>query len=150
MKMRNRHGGSSGSKAEVLLTPLIDCVFLLIVFFLVTSMLKRFERQIPINLAETSAAVAKTAHEEAYWVAIDVEGRLYQPGERDGNNLISFAPVADPTEFLKKIAREHGLESPVELIVERETPFQTVIKTIDQMELLGFRSVRTRIRDGKL
>lgn len=150
MRMRNRHGRESGGRAEVILTPLIDCVFLLIVFFLVTSMFKRFERQIPINLAESSASVAETAHEEALLLGINTRGHLFQESHRNPRGHVQFVPVPNPGEFFSTLASEKGLDQPIELIVERETPFQTVIKTIDLMELQGFRNVRSRVRAGNL
>jgi len=52
-----------GSDEAVAMSPLIDCVFLLLIFFLVTSMLKRKEMLIPIRLPDQSAAVADAAAE---------------------------------------------------------------------------------------
>ena len=37
-------------KVEVQMSPLIDCVFLLLIFFLVTTMMKKWEMQIPLTL----------------------------------------------------------------------------------------------------
>ncbi|MCS2307995.1 biopolymer transporter ExbD [Bacteroides thetaiotaomicron] len=37
-------------KVEVQMSPLIDCVFLLLIFFLVTTMMKKWEMQIPLSL----------------------------------------------------------------------------------------------------
>ena len=36
-------------KVEVQMSPLIDCVFLLLIFFLVTTMMKKWEMQIPLS-----------------------------------------------------------------------------------------------------
>ena len=36
-------------KVEVQMSPLIDCVFLLLIFFLVTTMMKKWEMQIPLT-----------------------------------------------------------------------------------------------------
>ena len=38
-------------KVEVQMSPLIDCVFLLLIFFLVTTMMKKWEMQIPLTLS---------------------------------------------------------------------------------------------------
>ncbi len=136
--------------SEVNMTPLIDCVFLLLVFFLVTSMLKRKERQIPMTLADTSAAVAEEAREEATLIALSEGGVLHQATTRTSRGVQRFEPAPDAAALLKEIADKQGLNSPLELIVQREAPFQTVINTIDLIELQGFTNVRTRVRDGDL
>ena len=38
------------SAVEVQLTPLIDCVFLLLIFFLVSSQLKKVEKRLEVDL----------------------------------------------------------------------------------------------------
>jgi len=63
--MRMRRKRKSGGEAEVMLSPLIDCVFLLLIFFLVTSIIKRYERQIPVTLADPTASVSRRAGHRA-------------------------------------------------------------------------------------
>ena len=46
------------SAVEVQLTPLIDCVFLLLIFFLVSSQLKKVEKRLEVDLPR--AHVVKT------------------------------------------------------------------------------------------
>ena len=36
-------------KVDIQMSPLIDCVFLLLIFFLVTTMMKKWEMQIPLS-----------------------------------------------------------------------------------------------------
>ena len=55
--MKKRQLRRDSGNCEVILSPLIDCVFLLLIFFLVTSMIKRFERQIPVNLSDGTSAI---------------------------------------------------------------------------------------------
>ncbi|MEX2607205.1 MAG: biopolymer transporter ExbD [Kiritimatiellia bacterium] len=136
-----------GDDAEVLLTPLIDCVFLLIVFFLVTSMFKRFERQIPVQLADSSASVAEQPREDALKIGLTRDGFLMRPAQRGGRGVLTYRRVDDAAAHLKALADEYGIERPLEVLVHRETPFQTVVDTLDLTELQGFRNVRTRVTD---
>ena len=43
-------------KPEVSLTSMMDCIFLMLIFFLVSSQLKKIEREIPIELPESDVA----------------------------------------------------------------------------------------------
>lgn len=44
-------------KVDIQMSPLIDCVFLLLIFFLVTTMMKKWEMQIPLSLPEDRKSV---------------------------------------------------------------------------------------------
>jgi biopolymer transport protein ExbD len=140
-----------GSEAGVDLSPLIDCVFLLLIFFLVTRMLKRFERQIPINLADASATVGVTADPAATIIGIDAAGNVYLPDGRGRRGSLRFKQVPDG-DVLRTLSdlRTASDGRPVELQVETETPFQTVIDVVDLLEDLGFDNVRSRTRESSL
>ena len=50
----------SDSDDEVQMAPLIDCVFLLLIFFLVATKLKKVEPEVPIELPVSGAAIERT------------------------------------------------------------------------------------------
>ena len=63
-------------KVEVQMSPLIDCVFLLLIFFLVTTMMKKWEMQIPLTLPTMTSSLSTTrAGEEA--VIIAIRGKVF-------------------------------------------------------------------------
>ena len=133
------------------MTPLIDCVFLLLIFFLVTSMIKRYERMIPVTLADPTAAVSREAHADAYLLGLNREGVVYrQSGQSTKTGVVQFEPVGDLPGMLRAFIAERGADAPVELVVEEQTPFQTVIEVLDTLQHHGLERVRSRIRDGKL
>ena len=47
-------------KVDIQMSPLIDCVFLLLIFFLVTTMMKKWEMQIPLSLPEMTSSLSTT------------------------------------------------------------------------------------------
>ena len=66
-------------KVEVQMSPLIDCVFLLLIFFLVTTMMKKWEMQIPLTLPTMTSSLSTTrAGEEAVIIAVDEKKNVYQ------------------------------------------------------------------------
>jgi biopolymer transport protein ExbD len=54
----------TGEDIGIPLSSLIDCVFLLLIFFLVTTMLKRKETIIPVVMPEATSSLSAEAHEE--------------------------------------------------------------------------------------
>jgi len=72
---------------EVQMAPLIDAVFLLLIFFLVSSQMKKVERELPIELPRATATVEVKAAPALTTVSIDKFGDIYvnsQPVGHDG------------------------------------------------------------------
>jgi len=70
--------------AEVNLTPLIDVVFLLLIFFMVTTTFDR-DAKIKINLPTTTNAVSET-QKETLEILIDNQGKYFVDGKEVLNN----------------------------------------------------------------
>lgn len=64
------------------MTPMIDCVFLLLIFFLVASKFEEEERQMNISLPQASEAVPKTIRPKELIVNVTQEGHYYVAGQR--------------------------------------------------------------------
>lgn len=148
MKKRQRRRNSAN--CEVILSPLIDCVFLLLIFFLVTSMIKRFERQIPVNLSDGTSSISIEANEDSFPIGVSRAGVMYGPDTADHYGVMRFKPLGDPDGFLRAVLAERSSDAPVTVNVEKGTRFQEVIKAQDRLEILGFKQVRFRIRDAAL
>lgn len=72
------------------MTPLIDVVFLLLIFFLVTSrfaddeqmsQMSPVERELEISLPDSSEAVPLTSEQQTMFVTVSAEGRYFLDGE---------------------------------------------------------------------
>ena len=122
----------SGRKEEldVNITPLIDVVFLLLIFFMVSTTFER-ESEIEIVLPQ-AAANAVPAEDSALEVTIDAEGTFYVNGKRVINTQI---------ETLKKAMKQAAgdrKEPPIILSADAQTPHQAVITVMDAARQLGF------------
>ncbi len=148
--MRMRKKKKSVGEAEVMLSPLIDCVFLLLIFFLVTSIIKRYERQIPVTLADPTAAVSQEVRSDVYQLGLSVTGKVYREAGRDELGIVRFQPVDDLPVLLSELTASGAADTPIELVVEEQTPFQHVIDLIDTLQEAGLTQVRSRVRDGDL
>ncbi|MEX2607960.1 MAG: biopolymer transporter ExbD [Kiritimatiellia bacterium] len=133
--------------AAVILSPLIDCVFLLLIFFLVTSMIKRYERMIPVKLADASALPAANAVDEVFRLAVSREGNIHAQTGRGSWGAFRFAGIGEPADFFADLLKQYGPDYAIEVRVQRGTPFQTVIYYQDYLEDALFRNVSFRVMD---
>lgn len=120
---------SEREQPDVNLTPLIDVVFLLLIFFMVSTTFER-ETQISVELPE-AAGDALEAEPQVVEITIDREGRYFVNRQEVVNTQI---------ETLKRAIREvaEGLEEPqVILSADQKTPHQAVITAMDAARQVG-------------
>ena len=144
--MRIDFGGDD--RPDVQMSPLIDCVFLLLLFVLVTTMMKKWELQIPLSVPPMSASLSATrASAESVILSVDASGRVYHVTGHDaytGENV--FEPVADPDAFLADLREREGTQARIDVAAFRDVPVSTVIALFDRCQIHGFS--RTRVRLG--
>lgn len=63
--------------ASISLTPLVDIIFLLIIFFLVSSTFEKGEQKLGINLPSTKGGETSKEKPEAWVILIDHKGRFF-------------------------------------------------------------------------
>ncbi len=63
------------------LTPLIDVVFFLLVFFLVATRFEEEDKNLPVSLPSASNAVPLTVEPQEIVINVDEEGRYYADGQ---------------------------------------------------------------------
>ena len=82
------------------LTPLIDIVFLLLIFFLVATRFAEEERELDVMLPEASEAQPLTSKPREMFINIDQEGRFYVTGKildlTELNQVLKTAWVNNP------------------------------------------------------
>jgi len=144
---RLRRRRRSEPEIEVDLSPLIDCVFLLLIFFLVTTMLKKLEKQIPVVLPDYTVALAPVAESEVIVYAITEDKGILRAnkGKRSIEGL-SYRRIQSFETDLKELAAENGTDVEIRIDTEREVPVQTVVDTLDTLASVGFEKVGVRLR----
>lgn len=151
--MRRRRRLPTDDEADVPMSPLIDCVFLLLIFFLVTTMLKRKESLIPIKLPDQTSAVAEKAEDETLILGLTTDGQVLKALDKRGRDgELQYAVVEDLAAHLKSLIDNEGpavLQRPLRIDADRETPFQTAINTLDICKLQGFVDVGIKTRGAK-
>lgn len=111
------------------LTPLIDVVFLLLIFFMVSTSFEKTSK-LKIDLPEASN---KTQQQEnlKIVIGIDVKGRYYINDRQLVNTQLKTLKMA-----LTKVA-DGNTDIPVVLRADAKTPHQSVVTAMDAASQLG-------------
>lgn len=111
--------------------PMIDAVFLLLIFFLVTTMLKKDDTSVEeIELPISRSALEVPPDDSQVVINIDAEGELYFMGEETTVQLLH--------EEMRALERDDP-EARIRLDTDEDTPFHRVVEVLD---LLAFRNLR--------
>ena len=135
MKQSDEGGG-----AEVMMSPMIDAVFLLLIFFLVATMLKKEDRDIDITPPESSSAVRLLPDDETLVLGVGREGEFYWQG------------VTLTLDDLHQRLREVAIDDPtrqVRLDADHQTPFVYVVQVLDLTQFNGMQNVGIRTYDSR-
>ncbi len=121
----------------VQMAPLIDCVFLLLIFFLVATTLKKVEKELPLNLPEAAASVSKQVDDNMTIISIDAAGNFYLGSE----------PVGQA--YLGQKLRELGAKDTnhrIRIDGDRDAPLWAAVQVLDMcnFESLGNVGIKTK------
>jgi biopolymer transport protein ExbD len=120
---------STPDEPEVNLTPLIDVVFLLLIFFMVSTTFEHQSR-IQIELPEATAEATKP-DDESLEIIIDSQGRFFIGEEQVVNTELKTLKGA----ISKTVGEREGV--PVIIRADAKTPHQAVITALDATSQLG-------------
>ena len=66
---------------EIMLIPMIDCMLVIIIFFLVATTLKNKQKEIPLELPDAGAALTIVQPPDVFVIGVDKAGQVYLGGE---------------------------------------------------------------------
>lgn len=135
--------GVEDEGVEVSMSPLIDCVFLLLIFFLVTTMLKKSERRIPVQQPQSTMGVALQMTDDANYVGISRDGKLMKrTGDIDSYGNKEYTIIADLPEYLKSLGNA-AKDKPLIIQANKHLYFQDTMRVYDICTIQGFKNVKT-------
>lgn len=114
---------------DVNLTPLIDVVFLLLIFFMVTTTFQR-ETELQVNLPEADATAAEDK-QRPLEIVIDARGRYFV----DGHELVNSSPETLSAAIQKLTVGQKDRQ--VIVRADANVPFQPVVTAMDVVSKLG-------------
>jgi biopolymer transport protein ExbD len=119
----------SEDEPSVNLTPLIDVVFILLIFFMVSTTFQR-ESEIKIELPEASSEPVEEK-DDVLEIVIDIEGHYFIDEQQVVNTEIETLKIA-----IQKFLGEQT-EMPVVIRADRNTPYESVVRAMDATAQLG-------------
>jgi len=125
-------------ESDAAIAPLIDCVFLLLILFLVSTMIKKLDRDIDIELPVSESAERRLPSNDQTVVGIAPGGELFLDGK-----------PSDIMELHRDL-REVGLESPgkqVRIDADRAAPLHRVVEIVDLCQFHNLDDVVIRTHD---
>ena len=128
--MRNRHSRrQSGAIAEVNMTPLIDMVFILLIFFIVTT---SFVKETGVDVSRPSAKTAVKKEHANILIAIKPNGEVWMDKRQ-----------VDRRAVRANVERMHAEnpEGSVIILADKEAKTGLLIEVMDQARLAGVANV---------
>ena len=120
------------------LSPLIDCVFLLLIFFLVSTMIKKDNKNIAIDLPISESAVQLRPDDNVMVLGIDAACNVYFEG--------APATLTQLHENLRHVAMATpGIR--IRLDADAITPIHRIIEVLDICQFRGLHNVGIRTYD---
>ncbi|SMP48462.1 biopolymer transport protein ExbD [Neorhodopirellula lusitana] len=133
----NHLTGNRRTPDRVTMTPMIDVVFLLIIFFLVSSHLSRRENRLPVSLANAQTGAMSELDDAGVTLTLDAERRLYLAGkEIRGDSLRASLGQLTASE------NRRGPASPaIRLRVDRSLAYEHLERLLGVLTELGIDDV---------
>ena len=113
------------AQAEIQMTPLIDMVFILLIFFVVTT---SFVSETGLDIQRPQSSSSETLPRENIPVAISADGRITVDGQRVG--LFSIRPFLE-----KRLRMQPGLA--VVLVADKAVSVDRVVRVMDEIRAAG-------------
>ena len=119
----------SSAMSSLSIAPLIDVVFLLLIFFLVTSRFEKQERELDLELPEASQSVPITETPSEIVVNLGVDGQLVIAG--------SIRGLDELEKILAQASANNPLTQTVLIRSDRRAPVGSFIGVINVCKELG-------------
>jgi biopolymer transport protein ExbD len=109
-------------KPEVQLTSMMDCIFLMLIFFLVSSQLKKVEKELPIELPRANTTRDVKSTPDLITASVNAKGELF----------VNSKPVGDAG--LKNALANAAKENPdrrIRINGDVFAPFRSIVQVLD-------------------
>ena len=123
--------------ASLSILPLIDVVFLLIIFFLVATRFVQAEQELDVNLPSASEALPVISNLREIVINIDKDGQFFMNGK--------FRLAEEVEQLLREKAANNPLTQTVVIRADKETDTQYFITAIDLCKRAGIQNYTAMI-----
>ncbi|MEZ5277496.1 MAG: biopolymer transporter ExbD [Opitutaceae bacterium] len=123
----------NGSEEGINISPLIDIVFILLLFFVVTSV---FVEETGVEVNKPDSSQAQSLNRQSILIAISADGRVFHGGQEIG--LFGIGPT------LNRFAVSP--DQPVIIQADGLTSTQVLISALDEVKAAGLENVNVATR----
>ena len=127
-----RRMSAARREAGIEITPLIDVVFLLLIFFMVSSSFVQ-KQVISVTLPESGAAVANVS--DTVEISLDAAGMYFVAGQPVGRERGQL--LAAMQSIVRNLDARALAEQPVEIRADANATHQSVVRVLDVCAVLG-------------
>jgi biopolymer transport protein ExbD len=127
--MRHQHADDENGALAINLTPLIDMVFILLIFFIVTS---SFVKETGVDVDRPNAATAQLKQQASILIGVTHKGAVWIDQRK-----VDIRSVRATVERL----HVENPEGSVVIMADRQAPTGVVIQVLDQSRLAGVDNV---------
>jgi biopolymer transport protein ExbD len=120
-------------EATFQMAPMIDMVFLLLVFFMCASQLSSQNRQIQLTIPDAAKAVIPKERPDRWTLNIDLDGNIYEGTQLLGNDEAALKALEAAVK--QKIQENPKLK--IYLRADKESPHKNVKRVISAMAAVG-------------
>ena len=124
MALGKRKGSDSASNEEINISPLIDVVFILLIFFIVTTV---FVEETGVDVTKPQASSAVDLEKNSILIAITDTGKVIYGGREIGS--------AGVRSIVKRLNQKD--EMPVIIQADKTVPTSLLVRVIDEAKIGG-------------
>ena len=125
---------------EIPLIPMIDCMFVLLLFFLVATTLKKTEKELPMQLPQSGAAVDTEQKDDMLVLGVASNGQKF------------FATEPVTTELMHERLAAAAAANPnrrVRLDADVATPYAAIVELLEMCEFNNLNNVGFHTRSSR-
>lgn len=119
------------------ISPLIDCVFILLIFFIVTTV---FVEETGIEIDKPEAAAGVQLEKTSILIAVSAKGQVVYGGKEIG--------VSGVRSEVKRLVRGDVEDMPVIIQADREAKADVLVRVIDEAKLGGAKKISISTQGG--
>ncbi|MBR2964359.1 MAG: biopolymer transporter ExbD [Lentisphaeria bacterium] len=129
---------SNEDKLEIGMSSLIDCVFLLLIFFLVTTIAKKENRDIDVDLPVSTSSLDVPPDNDTMVIGVNKEKMLFYNGRP--------VTVSELHQILLELSDENQ-DRRIRVDCDKAVAFSRVVEVLDLCSFRGLHNVAVRTYD---